>query len=308
VTYSIVARDEKTGQMGIAVQSHHLAAGAHVIAAEEGTGVLAVQSYAHRGYAGLGLQLLREGISSETALAAVLDADPRGSRRAQVAILDKNGGLAAHTGSACIDAAGHEIGAGFSVQANMVLSDAVWKSMGDVYHESVGDLPLTLMDALDAAEAAGGDLRGRQSAAIHVVSIDGSSGAGVIDLRVDDHPDPLTELRRLDTLRRAAEEMTGAFDVAKAGDVAGALAILDRVQSVFGEDNQEPTAWAAVLALRERDIAEATRRLARVAKSKPDWLELIARLPAADMLDMDIQELQGLLRSLLDVFGRSQDS
>lgn len=308
MTYSIVARDSKTGQMGIAVQSHHLAAGAHVIAAEEGTGVLAVQSYAHRGYAGLGLQLLRKGDSSETALATVLDADPRGSRRAQVAILDKSGSLAAHTGSACIDAAGHEIGVGFSVQANMVLSDAVWKSMSEAYQESLGDLPLRLMDALEAAEAAGGDLRGRQSAAIHVVSTDGSSGAGVIDLRVDDHPHPLTELRRLDTLRRSAEEMTGAFDVAKAGDLAGSLATLDRVQQVFGEDNQEPTAWAAVLALRERDIAEATRRLARVAKSEPGWLELIARLPAADMLDMDSRELDNLLHSLLEVFRRSRSS
>lgn len=307
MTYSIVATDATTGQMGIAVQSHHLAAGAHVIAAEPGTGVLAVQSYAHRGYATLGLQLMRAGDSPEAVLAALLDADPRGARRAQVAVVDIHGGMAAHTGEACIAAAGHVIGPGYSAQANMVKSASVWERMGEAYQRSVGDLPLRLIEALEAAETAGGDLRGRQSAAIRVVSVD-SADIEVIDLRVDDHPDPVTELRRLDSLRRAAEEMARAFDLAKGRDISGALATLDRVQEVFGDDNHEPDAWAAVLALRDHDIAEATRRLARVAATEPGWLELVAHLPAADMLDMGEDELEGFLHSLHTAFDRKRES
>jgi len=130
----------------------------------------------------------------------------------------------------------------------------------------------------------------------------------VIDLRVDDHPDPVTELRRLDVLRRGAEEMAGAFDVAKTGDNSEARVTLDRVQEVFGEENREPDAWAAVLALRSRDLADATRRLARVAKTEPGWLELVAHLPAADMLAMDTDELQGFLRSLHTAFDRGNES
>lgn len=308
MTYSIVATDAATGQMGIAVQSHHLASGAHVIAAESGVGLLAVQSYAHRGYATLGLQLLRDGDSPETVLAALLEADPRGARRAQVAVLDNQGGVATHTGNACIAFAGHELGAAYSVQANMVKSDRVWMSMSEAYRRSAGDLPLRLIEALEAAEAAGGDLRGRQSAALQVVSADGSTAGGVIDLRVDDHPDPLAELRRLDTSRRAADQMAEAFAVAKAGDNSEALATLDRVQRVFGEENREPDAWAAVLALRSRDFADATRRLVRVAKTEPGWLELVAHLPAADMLAMDTDELQGFLRSLHTAFDRGNES
>ncbi|MGB8361935.1 MAG: DUF1028 domain-containing protein, partial [Acidimicrobiia bacterium] len=218
------------------------------------------------------------------------------------------GASAVHTGRACIAAAGHEIGAGYSVQANMVKGDRVWKSMSEAYEESGGDLPLRLIEALDAAEAAGGDLRGRQSAAIQVVSTDNSIASEVLDLRVDDHPDPLTELRRLDTLRRAVEQMAGAFSDAKTGDSSEALATLDRVQEVFGEKNREPDAWAAVLALRSRDFADATRRLARVARTEPGWLELVAHLPAADMLEMDTDELQGFLRSLHTAFDRNIES
>lgn len=308
MTYSIVAADATTGQMGIAVQSHHLAAGAHVIAAEPGTGVLAVQSYAHHGYASLGLRLLRSGDSPEVTLDTLLAADPRGARRAQVAVLDNRGSLAVHTGSSCIAAAGHEIGAEHSVQANMVTSDRVWKSMSEAYQGSQGDLPLRLIEALEAAELVGGDLRGRQSAAMNVVSVDGLQNTRVIDLRVDDHPDPVTELRRLDVLRRGAEEMAGAFDVAKTGDNSEARVTLDRVQEVFGEENREPDAWAAVLALRSRDIPEAAQRLARVARTEPGWLELVEHLPAAGMLDMDGDELRALLHSLRTAFGESHES
>jgi hypothetical protein len=130
----------------------------------------------------------------------------------------------------------------------------------------------------------------------------------VIDLRVDDHPDPVTELRRLDSSRRAVEAMAGAFDVAKNGDISGALATLDRVQEVFGNDNREPDAWAAVLALRDRDIAEATRRLARVAATEPGWLELVAHLPAANMLDIDDDELTAFLHPLHEAFDRNNES
>jgi uncharacterized Ntn-hydrolase superfamily protein len=286
MTYSIVARDPGSGLMGIAVQSHHLSVGAHVVGAEPGVGVIAAQSYARHGYVVEGLGLLRSGTNAAATLAAMLDADPGGAGRAQVGIIAPTGAPAAHTGVVCIADAGHSVAEHHTAQANMVRSPRVWEAMAETVTSAPGDLTKRLLAALDAAEAVGGDLRGRQSAAVQVVSLDRSDTNDVVDLRVDDHPEPLTELRRLDLLRRAGVAVSRAFDLAREGDVDGALDLLAEAQEAHGA-NLEPTMWGAVLLARAGRVDEAADRLATGGEG---WIELVSRLPDARMLDTERAE------------------
>ncbi len=199
MTYSIVARDPETGNLGVAVQSHWFSVGTVVTWAESGVGAIATQAFAEPAYGPRGLALMRLGVDPATALAALTGADPDRSRR-QVALVDTGGRVAVHTGYQCIEAAGHVTAEGVSCQANMMRGPSVWPAMLEAYHESRGDLADRLMAALDAAEAAGGDLRGRQSAAMLVVNATSSGQPWrdrIVDLRVDDAADPLSELRRL---------------------------------------------------------------------------------------------------------------
>jgi uncharacterized Ntn-hydrolase superfamily protein len=203
-TYSIVARDPATGQLGVAVQSHYFSVGSVVPWVEPGVGAVAMQSYLHLAYGPDALALLRAGRSATDALAELVSRDPEQDLR-QLAIVDARGNVAAHTGARCIEAAGHTIGNGYSTQANLMLNAGVWPAMADAYKSATGDLADRLMTALEAGEAAGGDLRGQQSAALVIVSGERQApGAGrIFDLRVEDHPAPLAELRRLLTLARA---------------------------------------------------------------------------------------------------------
>ena len=196
MTYSIVARDPKTGELGVAVQSRAFNTGAIVPWAAPGVGVVATQSYTEPSYGPLGLDLLRAGKTPEEALAELVAADAEREYR-QVAILDGNGRVAVHVGEACIPAAGFAAGEGFSAQANMVDERGVWESMAESFERSEGPLADRLLDALDAAEAAGGVWRGRQAGGIIVVAAGGEPWAREVDVRVDDHDDPLGELRRL---------------------------------------------------------------------------------------------------------------
>jgi uncharacterized Ntn-hydrolase superfamily protein len=208
MTYSIVARDRETGELGVAVQSRAFNTGAIVPWAAPGVGVVATQSYTEPSYGPLGLDLLRAGKTPEEALAELVAADEEPEYR-QVAILDGNGRVAVHVGEACIPAAGFAAGEGFSAQANMVDSERVWESMAESFERSEGPLAERLIDALDAAEAAGGDWRGRQAGGIIVVAAEGEPWAREVDVRVDDHDDPLGELRRLVRLRQAYGAMRG---------------------------------------------------------------------------------------------------
>jgi uncharacterized Ntn-hydrolase superfamily protein len=208
MTYSIVARDRETGELGVAVQSRAFNTGAIVPWAAPGVGVVATQSYTEPSYGPLGLDLLRAGRTPEEALAELVAADEEPEYR-QVAILDGNGRVAVHVGEACIPAAGFAAGEGFSAQANMVDSERVWESMAESFERSEGPLAERLIDALDAAEAAGGDWRGRQAGGIIVVAAEGEPWAREVDVRVDDHDDPLGELRRLVRLRQAYGAMRG---------------------------------------------------------------------------------------------------
>lgn len=218
-TYSIVARDSVTGEMGVAVQSHWFSVGSVVPWAEAGVGAVATQSIAEVSYGPLGLALMRAGKSAPKALQALLQADDHPEWR-QVAMIDAQGRVAVHTGEKCIREAGHIAGAQYSVQANLMASDQVWPAMAEAYEGAEGDLADKMLAALEAAQAAGGDIRGRQSAAIVIVK-PASSGKPyldkVVDLRVEDHPAPVKELRRLVKLHRAYELMNEGDEHISAG-------------------------------------------------------------------------------------------
>lgn len=200
LTYSIVARDADSGELGVAVQSRAFACGAPVMWARPGVGAVATQAFGERSYGPLGLDLLAAGKTPEQALAALVTADPQSEVR-QVAIVSADGAVAAHTGEACIPDAGHQIGEGYSVQANIMRSPDVWPTMADAFESADGSLARRMLTALEAAQEAGGDWRGVQAAGLLLVPVEGKPWDVVADLRVDDHPEPLRELRRLLDLR-----------------------------------------------------------------------------------------------------------
>ena len=213
-TYSIVALDTQTGQLGITVQSRYLGVGTVVPWAEPGVGAVATQAEVDPSYGPLGLAMMRAGKSAPEALRSLLVSDSDAQLR-QVAMVDAQGNVAVHTGAKCCQAAGHRTGPGCSAQANLVVSDRVWHAMAQAFESASGDLAERLMSALEAAEAEGGDIRGMQSAALLVVSGDSSEpawGGRLFDLRVDDHPQPLRELRRLLTKARSFQLWNAAFD------------------------------------------------------------------------------------------------
>jgi uncharacterized Ntn-hydrolase superfamily protein len=196
LTYSIVARDADSGQLGVAVQSRAFACGAPVMWARPGVGAVATQAFGERSYGPLGLDLLAAGKTPEQALAALVTADPQSEVR-QVAIVSADGAVAAHTGEACIPDAGHQIGEGYSVQANIMRSPDIWPAMADAFESANGSLARRMLTALEAAQEAGGDWRGMQAAGLLLVPVEGKPWEVVADLRVDDHPEPVRELRRL---------------------------------------------------------------------------------------------------------------
>jgi uncharacterized Ntn-hydrolase superfamily protein len=207
MTYSIVARDPVTGEMGVAVQSCYFSVGTVVPWAEAGVGVVATQSFVDPSYGPLGLELLRRGKSAPEALPALVAVDPEAAHR-QVAMIDSTGRVAVHTGSQCIPAAGHCLGEQVSAQANLMRKDTVWGAMIAAFTKTVGDLAARLLAALEAAEEQGGDLRGRQSVAMLIVAARATGKPWidrVVDLRVEDHPDPVNELKRLLELKRAQD-------------------------------------------------------------------------------------------------------
>ena len=224
-TFSIVARDPLTGQMGVAVQSHWFSVGSVVAWGEPGVGVVATQSMVEKSYGPQGLALMRTGVSALTALPALLQADDNREVR-QVAMLDRLGQVAVHTGARCIACAGHVLGESFSVQANMMLNDTVWPAMAQAFRAASGPLAERLVTALEAAQSAGGDIRGQQSAALLVVSGTASEHPWegiLIDLRVEDHPQPVAEMKRLLAIHRAYDWMNQGDEFLADGEVEQAL-------------------------------------------------------------------------------------
>ncbi|HYP52440.1 MAG TPA: DUF1028 domain-containing protein [Pyrinomonadaceae bacterium] len=297
-TYSIVARDPATGQPGVAVQSHWFSVGQIVPWAEAGVGAVATQSFVDPSYGKLGLDLMRAGKSAPDALRSLVAGD-EGRDVRQVAMIDAGGRVAAHTGAKCIEAAGHTTGQNYSVQANLMLNATVWPAMSRAYETTQGDLAERLLAALDAAQAAGGDIRGRQSAALIVVTGKPTGRAWsdrLFDLRVDDHPEPLKELRRLVRLQRAYNHMNAGDLAVEHKDNEGAL----REYSAAGRlvpDNLEMTYWHAVALVNMGRVEESLPLFRRVFAADPNWRTLTPRLPKSGLLPNDpalIQRIVGV--------------
>ncbi|MGC8763042.1 MAG: DUF1028 domain-containing protein [Acidobacteriota bacterium] len=298
-TYSIVARDPATGEMGVAVQSHWFSVGSVVPWAEAGVGAVATQSFVDPSYGPLGLALMRAGKTAPEALKALLAGDSQQAVR-QVAMVDARGNVAAHTGTKCIAAAGHETGEQFSVQANLMESPAVWPAMARAFRETRGDLADRMVAALEAAEGAGGDIRGRQSAAIVVVK--GTSTGRpwadtVFNLRVEDSPRPLEELKRLIRLQRAYTHASQGDDLAAAGQMDQALREYAEAARLAPEVLELPY-WQAVTLAGSGHLAEALPIFRRVFEAEPRWAELTPRLPAAGLLPDDREMLRRILEQV----------
>ncbi|KFA89507.1 DUF1028 domain-containing protein [Archangium violaceum] len=295
-TYSIVARDPETGELGVAVQSHWFSVGATVPWAEAGVGAVATQSFVDPSYGKLGLELMRAGRSAPQSLAGLLAADSASQVR-QVGMIDAQGRVAAHTGEKCVAAAGHIVGENFAVQANMMEKDTVWPAMARAYREAKGDLAERMLAALEAAEAQGGDIRGKQSAALIVVSGKASGRPWAdrkFDLRVDDHPAPLKELRRLVTLQRAYNFMNEGDLAIERNDTQAALKAYSEAEAL-APGNAEMVFWHAVSLVNVGKVDEAVPLLQKTYKADPRWKELLKRLPKSGLLPEDPKLMKKLL-------------
>lgn len=296
-TFSIVARDATTGEMAIGVQSHWFSVGNAVPWAEAGVGVVATQSFVNKSYGNKGLVLLKEGKSPQQALDILLAAD-EGREYRQVAILDKFGNSAAYTGDKCVKYAGHETGKNFSVQANMMLNDNVVSEMEKAFlaHENL-PLPERVLKTMQAAQAAGGDIRGKQSASIMMVkgeATDEPWNDQLFDLRVEDNPEPLQEMGRLLKVYRAYEHMNKGDLAVEKGDMEAAMKEYTAAEEMF-PDNLEMKYWHAITLANNGDIQEAAEMLAEIYQKDDNWRKMTERLPASGLLTVDEDALNKLL-------------
>lgn len=291
-TYSIVARDPATGEIGVAVQSHWFSVGSVVPWAQAGVGAVATQSFVDPAYGPLGLELMRAGRSAQAALNALVSTDTDKAVR-QVAMIDAEGRVAAHTGSRAIFAAGHHVGKQYSVQANLMDKPTVWPAMAKAFESAQGDLTERMLCALEAAEAEGGDIRGRQSAAIVVVRATTTGRPWedrLFDLRVEDHPNPVTELRRLVRLQRAYQKLNEGDMWLTKKDFDKAIAAYKEATTIVPDEatNGEAAFWVGITLINDaKQVDEGIPYLLRAYRQDPRWAELIERLPAAGLLPDD---------------------
>jgi uncharacterized Ntn-hydrolase superfamily protein len=276
-TYSIVARDAHSGAMGVAVQSHWFCVGGVVTWAEPGAGAVATQSLAERSYGPNGLALMRGGMAAPDALARLKSEDDEAEVR-QVALVDGDGRVGVHTGRLCIDVAEHRTGDGYSCQANIMARPGVPDAMAEAFESATGPLAERLMAALDGAEAAGGDIRGRQSAALLVVGAAGEPWERDVDLRVDDHDDPLGELRRLYRLHEAYEVSERAEALAAEGRHSDAAPLFQRAAELAPESD-ELLFFSGLAAAVVGEMDTALERVRKAISVNPCWRELLPRLP-----------------------------
>lgn len=294
-TYSIVAIDKKSGEMGVAVQSHWFSTGSIVTWAEAGVGVVATQAFVEVSYGPLGLALMKGGKSPQQALKSLLATDPRPELR-QVAMLDVRGRVAVHTGRKCVPEAGHTTGRGVSAQGNILRSRRVWKAMVSSFKKSKGSLAERLMAGLEGGERVGGDLRGRQSAAILVVKVIGSGvpwQGKTVDLRVDDDPQPLAQMRRLLKINEAYVRANLGDVLIEKGDSKHALDQYRRSAELYPE-NPELMFWHAVTLLNQGKVKEGSAMMKSVFRRNKDMKVLLKRLPAVGLLTVDRETLRTL--------------
>ena len=296
-TYSIVARDPDTGQIGVAVQSHWFSVGSVVPWVKAGVGAVATQSLTDVTYGPMGIELMQAGKTPEKALAGLLQTDEHPEWR-QVGMIDAKGNRAAHTGNRCIREAGHVIGENFVAMANLMEKNTVWQAMADAYTSSTGDLAERMLAALEAAQSEGGDIRGRQSAAMIIVRGQ-STGLDyrdkIIDLRIEDSPDPLVELRRLVTLNRAYYLMNEGDERMVQRDTKGAQEAYGRAMELAPQVT-EIRYWVAVTMFSQGMETEALKLFGEVFQKEPLWIEVTRRLPSAGLLPNDAGELERILQ------------
>ncbi len=295
-TYSIVARDPDTGALGAAVQSHWFSVGSIVIWAEPGIGAVATQSFVEPAYGPLGLQLMRGGHTASEALTALLAADEHEDVR-QVAMIDATGNLMNHTGSNAIAEACDLTGDNFAVQANMMLKPTVCEAMARAFSQSSGDLAERMMRALEAAEGEGGDARGKQSAALLVVDGDISApawGGRQFELRIEDHPQPLAELRRLLTMARAYRLMNEGDEHMTNGEVENAVKAYSGAEALV-PDSHEMIFWHAATLAAAGEVDASLPLFRKAFAMWPQWRELVQRLPAAGLMPDDAQLMSRIL-------------
>lgn len=300
MTYSIVARDPKTGQLGVAVQSHYFQVGPVVPWALAGVGAVATQSLVNIAYGPLGLELMQAGYTAEQAVRAVTNGDEHADLR-QVAMVDAAGNVAAYTGARCIPAAGHKTGAGYSCQANLMERHTVWGAMATAFENTNGPLAERLLAALDAAEAEGGDIRGRQSSAMLVVAAQSTGKPWIdrqVDLRVEDGDEPLQELRRLLRVRRAYDADAEADHLDETGNVPAAAA--KRLEALeLAPENVELRFWAGVATAHAGAVDAGVQLIAEAVRSDPRWLETLRRLVVADRLtEQEVAIIESRLSAL----------
>jgi uncharacterized Ntn-hydrolase superfamily protein len=295
-TYSIVCYDSATGQFGAAVQSHWFKV-ANVIWAEPGVGAIATQSFSDYRYGLLGLEMMKAGKTAEETIRGLLASDP-GEAVRQVGMIDAHGGVVAHTGSKCIAEAGHRTGPNYSVQANLMLKNTVWNAMAKAFETTKGDLADRMMAALEAAQAEGGDIRGKQSAAMIVVAAQPTGlpwKDKLVDIRVDDSPEPLVELRRLLNVTRAYEKMDQ-------GDNFVTLQKFDEAGAAYAEaarldpSNVEILFWHAVTLAYVGQVDHSLPIFKEVFVKDPIWRELVPRLVKPELLPNDPELIESILK------------
>jgi len=299
-TFSIVARDARdktTGDMAVAVQSHWFSVGSIVSWGQSGVGVVATQSFVNPAYGPIGLKLMAKGKTAQNALDQLVAKD-KGKDFRQVAFLDVKGNAAAFTGEKCIVSAHHIVGDNYSVQANMMLNDAVVPAMSKAFEEN-NNLPLAerVLKVLKAAQEAGGDIRGKQSAALLVVGAEPAKNAWEdkkINLRVDDHANPIIELQRLYKVHTAYQNMNRGDLAVEVNDMEKALKEYGAAESLF-PDNLEMKYWKAIALANNKRVKEALPIFKYIFEKDPNWKELTKRLPASGLLAVSKSELDKIL-------------
>ena len=295
-TFSIVARDKNTGEMGVAVQSHWFSVGTIVSWGEAGVGVIATQSMVNPSFGPRGLELMKEGFTAKETLDRLIASD-EGRDLRQLAVLDSKGNVAAYTGSKCIPEAGHIEGDQFSVQANLMASDKVWPAMKEAFENSDGTLAEKMLDALDAAQSAGGDIRGKQSAAILVVKAESTGKAWedrLVDIQIADHPEPLLELRRIYNVHQAYEHMNKGDLAIEQNDMELAMKEYSTAEAMF-PDNLEMKYWHAVTLANIGKVDESLPIFKEIFAKDNNWKVLTPKLIGNEMLTVSEDDLERIL-------------
>jgi uncharacterized Ntn-hydrolase superfamily protein len=301
-TYSIVARDPQTGELGVAVQTHQICVGARVPALLPNVGALASQSLANFKFGPMGLEMLAQGISAERVVAGLVATD-EGANRRQLGVVDAQGRAAAWTGEGCIAHAGHQVGEGYTVQANMMTRNTVPAAMAKAYESTAGDLAARMLAALQAAQGEDGDIRGMQSAALVVVpgGADTLSWHYRYDLRVDEHAEPLRELARLVAIRAAQFLDAAGHEALEKGDLPAALECWQRARTASPDQEELPFWQAVTLADKVGDVATAAAILRPVLEGdsrRAEWIDLLRRLQACGLV-----ERAGIAEALITAIG-----